>query len=87
VGRTRIVNAGSVGMPFEAPGAYWLRLGPEFELRRTAYDTESAAAAVRRTRFPDADTFASTCILNPPDMLQTFTQYALSQLEAAAHGS
>ena len=29
VGATRLVNAGSVGMPFERPAAaYWLRLGP-----------------------------------------------------------
>ena len=28
VGRTRIVNAGSVGMPFQAAGAYWALLGP-----------------------------------------------------------
>src|SRR5437773_7551086 len=29
VGRTRVVNAGSVGMPFAEPGAYWLLLGPD----------------------------------------------------------
>ena len=28
VGATRVVNAGSVGMPFGEPGAYWLLLGP-----------------------------------------------------------
>jgi putative phosphoesterase len=34
----RLVNAGSVGMPYEeAPGAYWALLGPGVELRRTAY--------------------------------------------------
>lgn len=32
----RVVNAGSVGMPFEAPGAYWLEMGPSLRLRRTA---------------------------------------------------
>src|SRR4029078_1233453 len=32
VGRTRVVNAGSVGMPFGKPGAYWLLLGPAVEL-------------------------------------------------------
>lgn len=26
IGRTRVVNAGSVGMPFQEPGAYWLLL-------------------------------------------------------------
>jgi len=34
VGTVRVVNAGSVGMPFGEPGAYWLLLGPkEFAAR------------------------------------------------------
>ena len=28
IGAVRVVNAGSVGMPFGEPGAYWLLLGP-----------------------------------------------------------
>lgn len=35
VGKTRVVNAGSVGMPFGEPGAYWLLLGPDVQLRHT----------------------------------------------------
>jgi hypothetical protein len=38
-------------------------------------------------QFPHAGQFASTDILNPPDMLQTFTQYALEPLKAASHGA
>jgi predicted phosphodiesterase len=87
VGRTRVVNAGSVGMPFEKPGAYWLLIDGDVELRRTEYDLDEAAAAVRRTTFPNAEEFASVYILNPPDMLETFTQYALKALEAAPHGA
>jgi len=35
----RVVNAGSVGMPYDdEPGAYWLALGPDVEHRRTPYD-------------------------------------------------
>jgi putative phosphoesterase len=34
----RVINAGSVGMPYEdAPGAYWALLGPDVEHRRTEY--------------------------------------------------
>ncbi len=55
----RIVNAGSVGMPFAAPGAYWLLLGPDVQLRFTSYDLLSAADQIRRTAFPGADSFAS----------------------------
>ncbi len=50
----RIVNAGSVGMPYERePGAYWLRLGPDVEHRRTDYDVESAARAIAATGWPE----------------------------------
>src|SRR6185436_17902207 len=52
VGKTRVVNAGSVGMPFGAAGAFWLLLGPDVELRRTDYDREAAAALVRTTSCP-----------------------------------
>jgi len=39
VGRTRLVNAGSIGMPYERePGAYWALLGPDVDLRRTEYE-------------------------------------------------
>jgi len=50
----RIVNAGSVGMPYEgAAGAYWALIGPEIELCRTPYDTEAAAAAIRSSGYPE----------------------------------
>jgi predicted phosphodiesterase len=48
VGSTRVVNAGSVGMPFGMPGADWLLLGPAVELRHTSYDLEAAATRIRR---------------------------------------
>jgi predicted phosphodiesterase len=52
----RSVNAGSVGLPYEGrPGAYWALLGPDVELRRTAYDVEEAAAAYRESGFPGAE--------------------------------
>lgn len=66
VGGTRIVNAGSVGMPFGQPGAYWLLIGQEVELRRTLYDFSLAAERVRETTYPQADDFAARNILQPP---------------------
>jgi putative phosphoesterase len=60
----RVVNAGSVGMPYaEEPGAYWALLGPDVELRWSRYDVESAAARIRATAFPDADEFADEHVL------------------------
>jgi putative phosphoesterase len=52
----RIVNAGSVGMPYEGrPGAYWALLGPDVQFRRTDYDLGAAAEAIRATSYPDPD--------------------------------
>lgn len=47
LGATRVVNAGSVAMPFDAPGAYWLLLDSVIELRRTDYELEKAAELPR----------------------------------------
>jgi predicted phosphodiesterase len=53
VGAIRLVNAGSVGMPYEdEPGAYWALLGPEVELRRTPFDADRAAARIAATGYP-----------------------------------
>jgi predicted phosphodiesterase len=55
-GARRMINAGSVGRPYEhQPGAYWLRLGPGVQLRRTAYDVADADAAFRALAYPAAD--------------------------------
>jgi hypothetical protein len=63
----RLVNAGSVGMPYEErPGAYWALLGPELELRRTEYDLDAAAAAIRATGFPDVDGLVRDNVLTVP---------------------
>jgi putative phosphoesterase len=75
IGTTRVVNAGSVGMPFAAPGAYWLLLGTGVELRRTAYDLDVAAASIRASSYPKADEFAARNILQPPvedEMLEAY---------------
>jgi predicted phosphodiesterase len=73
----RIINSGSVGMPFGERGAHWLLLGPEIQFRRTEYDFENAAARIRATDYPQAEVFAATNILNPPSadqMLETFAK-------------
>ncbi len=79
VGGVRVVNAGSVGMPFGAAGAYWLLIGNTLELRRTAYDLEGAAARIRGTGYPQRDMFARDNVLNPPS-----EDAMLARLEAAA---
>lgn len=80
VGGIRIVNAGSVGMPFGEPGAYWLLLGSDVELRRTSYDLEEAAERIQGTKYPQAEDFAARYLLNPPSeetMLEVFAKAEL----------
>jgi predicted phosphodiesterase len=62
----RVVNAGSVGMPYEGrPGAFWAMLGPDVELRETAYDLDMAEVAVLATGFPGGDELVDT-LRSPP---------------------
>ena len=80
IGKTRVVNAGSVGMPFQDPGAYWLLLGPDVQLRRTSYDLAAAAESIRATKYPQAEEFAARNVLQPPSeaaMLEMFSQAEL----------
>jgi predicted phosphodiesterase len=66
VGGRRLVNAGSVGIPYEGRrGAYWAILdGGEVELRRSDYDVEAAAAAIP-AGYPDRDQLIGW-LLEPP---------------------
>lgn len=77
VGDLRVVNAGSVGMPFGETGAFWLLLGPDVQLRHTLYDLDRAAERVRATGYPQAREFAEKNILHPPseqEILDTFSR-------------
>jgi putative phosphoesterase len=69
VGDVRLVNAGSVGMPYEArSGAYWLSIGPGVEHRRTEYDADGTAreiAALWPEEWPSA---------SPEDATEFFEQ-------------
>jgi predicted phosphodiesterase len=65
-GDIRVVNVGSVGMPYGEPGAYWALLGPDVTLCRTAYDLGLAAERIRATGYPNAGEFADDNVLRPP---------------------
>jgi predicted phosphodiesterase len=56
----RLVNAGSVGMPYEGRrGAFWALLGAgQVQLRRTDYDVDAAAAAIRGSGWSERDQLA-----------------------------
>jgi len=76
VGGVWVVNAGSVGMPFGEPGAYWLMLGPEVNLIRTAYDVHRAAQRIAATQYPQASAFAASNVVHPPTERAMLEAYA-----------
>jgi putative phosphoesterase len=54
VGNTLVVNAGSVGMPYEhEPGAYWALLGPDVEFQRSEYEPGDVAVTGWPDELPD----------------------------------
>jgi predicted phosphodiesterase len=58
----RVLNAGSVGLAYGAPGAHWLALGPGIEHRRTSYDEDAFADRVAGLSWPIATRFAEESI-------------------------
>jgi len=77
VGIIRVVNAGSVGMPFGRPGADWLLIDSAIRLQHSDYDLDEAARRVRATAYPQAEDFATKNIVNPPteeSMLALFSR-------------
>jgi predicted phosphodiesterase len=80
--RRRVVNPGSVGMPYGHDGAGWALLGPGVTLRRTGYDPAAAAALIAASGHPDASEWAREYVLNhysDTDALAAFTEIARQQ--------
>jgi predicted phosphodiesterase len=80
IGSTRVVNAGSVGSPYGEPGAYWLLLGPDVQLRRTDYDLAQAAERIRGTQYPQSQASAAQDVMQPPseeEALAAFSRFEL----------
>ncbi|TMB95207.1 MAG: metallophosphoesterase family protein [Chloroflexi bacterium] len=65
-GRVRVINPGSVGMPYGEPGAFWAVLGPEIAFRRTDYDRPAAADRIRKSAWLEANEFARENVLTVP---------------------
>lgn len=77
IGATRVVNAGSVGMPFGAPGADWLLLGPGVEFHHTHYDHDDARRRIVAAGFPRSLQFD---MLNPPSADAMLDLYSKAEL-------
>ncbi len=71
VGQLRIVNPGSVGMPYGEPGAYWAMLvDGGVEMRRSDYDRQAAAERIRAKDWSDAEQFARENVIAVPSTAQ-----------------
>lgn len=81
VGSLRVVNSGSVGMPFGDPGAYWLLLDNGVNLRRTEYDREAAADRIRNSGYPQSNDFAERNVLQLPSEEAMLDAYAGVELK------
>jgi hypothetical protein len=58
-----------------AKKTFWLLLGPDVQLRHTAYDLTKAVERIRETNYSQAEEFAAGSILRPPserEMLEIF---------------
>jgi predicted phosphodiesterase len=78
----RVINPGSVGMPYGPPGAHWALLGPDIRLRRTRYDTAAAAEVIAASRYPDGAEWAREYVLShysDTEALAAFTEIAHQQ--------
>jgi diadenosine tetraphosphatase ApaH/serine/threonine PP2A family protein phosphatase len=75
IGNHRVVNAGSVGFPYEGrPGAYWALLGPDISLLRTRYDVAAAVEQISATGCPDVEEMLRESLTDPvdPDEVSAF---------------
>jgi len=72
----RVVNAGSVGMPFGDPGAYWLLIDEEPRLQFTSYDLGAASTRILGSAYPQAAVFAESNVLHPPAEARMLAAYA-----------
>jgi diadenosine tetraphosphatase ApaH/serine/threonine PP2A family protein phosphatase len=79
IGELRVVNAGSVGMPYEGDvAAFWTLLEDgEPSFRRTPIDVERAVAETRASAWPHAQSFVAENLLAAPARDE-----AIAQLES-----
>jgi predicted phosphodiesterase len=67
---TRVLNTGSVGMPYQGErGAFWLLLGPDAEFRRSDYDVDAFTEQVATSGYVDDELTA--LLLRPPGADET----------------
>ncbi len=76
IANTRVLNAGSVGMPFAKQGAFWLLLDEAIEFKATSYNLEAAAERIRQSGYAEADSFINNNLLSVPSEQQALAMMA-----------
>jgi len=76
-GETRVVSAGSVGMPYEDDvAAFWALVEDgEPSFRRTPFDVERAVAEVRASGWPGTDEFVAENLLAAPSRREAIEHF------------
>jgi putative phosphoesterase len=77
VGELRVVNAGSVGMPYETDvAAYWLLVEDgEPRFMRTPFDVEHAVERVRASNWDQRDVFVAENLLAAPSRDEAIARF------------
>jgi diadenosine tetraphosphatase ApaH/serine/threonine PP2A family protein phosphatase len=75
-GDLRVVNAGSIGMPYEGEvAAFWALVDDgEPSFRRTSFDVERAVAAIRASGWPGGEEFIAENLLVAPSRDEAIRQ-------------
>lgn len=81
IGELRVVNAGSVGMPYGNAGADWLLLDSEVQFQHTLYDFTNAAELIKGTDYPQAKDFAENNVLHPASEDEAIAVFSKTQLK------
>jgi putative phosphoesterase len=80
-GNVRVVNAGSVGMPYEDDvAAFWVLVEDgEPSFRRTPFDVARAAAEIRASGWPGAGAFVAENLLEAPSRDEAIAHFERSR--------
>lgn len=73
----RVVNAGSVGMPYGSEGACWaLITDRDVRLRQTRYDVDDARRQIEDSGFPSAAQWARDYVVHPPSDVEALAAFS-----------
>lgn len=84
--RRRVVNPGSVGMPYGHEGAAWAMIDHAITLRRTPYDVAAAAGRIAESGMPDAHAFAREYVLTTASDREAMEAFQGTRLRQQATG-